>query len=155
MIAATAPRPEDNRLWVRKTTSDGACSAEFPQPAKHEKKLVAGVETDSVSAYLESVDKAFRMSFVETPPDAAALTDEQRLDAVRDAIAQRDFQVVDEKRFTTEGMAGRELEMRHGRFTMRAKLFISGKRNYRMIVTTSDAHDADAARFLGSIRCKA
>jgi len=147
--------------WRRYTTSDGVCSAEFPQPPKEASQSTSRVESKRLSLSLLDVDSYYSLVFSDIPEDSPQATDEERLDSIRDAMpvhaAQngQQFKLVHEERITENGMKGRELEFVTGeKYILRAKVFILGTRIYQMNAVTprSKKEDETTRRFLVSLR---
>jgi hypothetical protein len=143
--------------WTRCTSSDGVCSAEFPREPTHERKTLGGVEFDTLSL-AGSVD--LRFTFSDVPLGAPPATDEERLDAVRDATAASSpngmrYVFVREQSVVEGGVKGRELEFTAGNeWTVLARWFVRGRRLYRAIATVPRAERRSevAARFVQSVR---
>ena len=147
--------PTTERNWQRVTTTDGACSVEFPQPPKHETKLIGGLPTDTQSLYIAAIDQDFRLSAVEIPADAPPATDDQRIDMIRDSmIANKNYVLVGERKLTERAGAGRELELLvNDTHTMRVRVYVSGRRSCRAIIAMPKSSSAeDANHFLESFR---
>jgi hypothetical protein len=150
--------------WSRYATSDGACSAEFPAQPEHETKPTNEVETRQIKLYLDEPDIDFRLSFSDIAADAPPVTDEERLDAIRDAVREglsavsgpkEKNQLVREQKISENGILGRELEFAVGQaLTLRTKVFILNKRIYRIIAVTprNQKYEEATKRFLGSFR---
>jgi hypothetical protein len=144
----------------RYTTSDGACSAEFPAPPEQKTKPVNVVETRQIKLYLDEPDIDFRLSFSDIAADALPVTDEERLDAIRDGLAavsgpKEKNQLVREQKISENGIPGRELEFAVGQaLTLRTKVFILNKRIYRIMAVTprNQKYEEATKRFLGSFR---
>jgi hypothetical protein len=147
--------------WQRYTTSDGVCSAEFPEPPKQGTQTAFGVESDNLTLSRESGAVSYIMAFSNLPAEAPEATVEQRLDAFRDnmpaagAQMRMKYEFVREERITQNEVGGREIEFAAAeRYVVRTKIFIIGRRIYRIIATVPRTRrDAeDTQRFLGSLR---
>jgi hypothetical protein len=147
--------PTIARNWQRVATTDG-CSVEFPQPPKHETKLIAGLPTETQSLYLEAIDQDFRLSAVEIPADAPPATDDQRIDMIRDSMIanSKNYVLVGDRKLTDRAVAGRELELVvNDTHTMRMRIYVSGRRSCRAIIAMpKSSSDQDANHFLESFR---
>jgi hypothetical protein len=147
--------------WKRYTTSDGVCSAEFPQPPKEVSQSTPRAESKRLTLSLPDADIRYSLIFSDIPADTSQATVEERLDSIRDAMpvlaAQKgqQFKLVSEERISENGVKGRELEFAAGeKHTLQAKIFILGTRVYQMNTVTprSKKADEETRRFLDSFR---
>jgi hypothetical protein len=147
--------------WQRHTTSDGLCSAEFPQPPTAATTAPQGIVTTSLSLYLPKPDISFKLTFSEIGENASAATDEERLDTIRDSLpafmSQKGAKCVlmREERISDHGVPGRELEYSiSGTHVFQSKIFILGRRIYRAIIVTPRARkdEENTRHFLDSLR---
>lgn len=147
--------------WRRYTTSDGVCSAEFPEQPKQDTKSALGVESNRLTLSLPGPDIYYMLTFSDIPAGAPPATDEERLDSIRDSMpafgAQMGmkFQFVHEERISENGVPGRDLQFAAGeKHTFRAKVFILDTRIYRIIAVTprSKKEDEETRRFLSSFQ---
>lgn len=158
---AKESRISNSTNWVRYKTSDGICSAEFPQEPKNDKSSAFGLESDSMKLLLKGGAVYYVLSYSELPADAPPATNDERLDALRDglpAMAEANgqkFKFVREQEISVNEVPGREIEFEAGtKFTFRAKVFLHGVKIYRIIAVTprSDSDDASTRHFLDSIQ---
>lgn len=147
--------------WIRYKTSDGICSAEFPEEPKHNKSVAFGIESDNMKLLLNGGATYYILSYSEVPSDAPPATNDERLDALRDGLpamaeaSRQKFKFVREQKISVNEVAGREIEFEAGtKFTFRAKIFLQGVKIYRIIAVTprSDSDDASTRHFLDSIQ---
>lgn len=146
--------------WKRYHTSDGGCSAEFPQPPKEDsQKLASGIESKRLVLYVEDLDILYMLTYSEISPGTPAASDEARLDAIRDNIplvasqSGRELRFVSEEKIVQKGFPGRDLVYSSGvKYFLRNKVFIVKNRLYRMILVTPRGHerDNDSLRFMDS-----
>ncbi len=158
VTAALRTPPSTAPQWQRVSSTDGACSIEFPRAPQHEVKPLGGVPTDVRDAYLEDLDEDFRLSSVDVPAGAPAASDDQRLGAMHDGLIAyanaNGQQVLRDERESEHGRRGVRLDtVVNGKHVMRTRIFVAGGRAYRAIVVTpKDVSSEDADRFLASLR---
>lgn len=147
--------------WRRYTTSDGVCSAEFPEQPNQDTQSALGVVSNRLTLSLRAQEMYYSLSFSDLPAGAPPATDEERLDSLRDAMpafgAQMglEYEFVREDKITESGVAGRDLEFAGGeKYTIRTKVFILGNRIYRVNAVTPQGKkdDEETERFLSSFR---
>jgi hypothetical protein len=154
----SSPHPSN---WQRYRTSDGICSAEFPQPPKEDTNTVFGIESNLLTLYLKPQDLYYTLTFSDIPANAPAATTEERLDSIRDDLpaigAQKGmkYKLIREGKISEKGVIGRELEFTVGdKHTCQIRVFIIGRRVYRVIAVAprGEKGSGDAMRFLESFR---
>jgi len=146
--------------WIRYQTLDTRCSAEFPARPSREKVAMAGGPGDRLSLTWTARDAMYLLTVSDLPAEAPAASDEERLDAIRDGLAQArtpsgdQFRLVREERAVVAGRSVRELELAAGtRRTVRMRLFVWDGRIYRVTADTPPGpEDPDTRWFLVSFR---
>lgn len=153
--------PSPGADWKRYATSDGVCSAEFPEQPQQETQSTLGIEFNRLTHAPSEPDIYYTLSFSDIPAGSPQATDEERLDAIRDSMPASGAQMgmkyrfIHEERISENGVTGRDVEFAAGEKHMfRAKVFILGTRIYRIIgvAPRSQKEQEDARRFLSSFR---
>jgi hypothetical protein len=160
VLESNAPGIPQVSNWKRYATSDGVCSAEFPEQPIESDQSMLGLESKRLVVSLSAARVNYSLVYSTYPLDNGQ-TDEARLDALRDGPpangARQGLPVkfVHEERITEDGVEGREFEYDAGDdLTILAKAFIFGKRAYQMtaVVPRSNKRDGGTVWFLDSIR---
>ncbi len=156
-LAIVAPASD----WTRHTTTDGACSAEFPRPPRHETQTHADVPTDTLELEFEGENARFSLSFSDLSAKDAALPSDELFALLRGVYATTRTPVGAPARLMKEqvledrGFPGREYQFAvEDQLVTRIKVFVSGRRVYRAIAVNPPGADADRAaqRFIDSFR---
>ncbi|MGE5192643.1 MAG: hypothetical protein ACM3U2_09085 [Deltaproteobacteria bacterium] len=155
------PQAPQRTGWRRYTTSDGACSAEFPTPPVRDKQTTFGVESTRLTLRIPGTGDYYMLTFSDVPPDTPPSTDDEKLDAMPDNIqvmgeqAGHQYKLVHADKIVENGIVGREFEFSvDASHTFRTKVFIVGSRIHRIIAVTRQGEQdgPDTARFLSSFR---
>lgn len=153
----TVPAPDG---WVRRPTSDGVCSIEFPQAPERELNP-DGEEADRLEVALPDRNAHFSLTFSEVSAETAALPPEKQFDLLRELFGSKKTpggvapKLVAERAFAEGGFPGREYQFAVGQqLVTRIKVLIRGERIYRAIAVNPPGGkpDRDAQRFIDSFR---
>jgi hypothetical protein len=152
-----APVPS---TWTRYTTTDGACSIEFPEAPKHETQTHDDVTTDTLEVVFADANTRFALSFSDLSTKDAALPPEELFALLRFSYSSKTplgvlTRLVKEQVMEERGFTGREYQFAVGdQFVTRIKVFVSGRRVYRAIAVNppGESADRDAQRFIDSFR---
>ncbi len=144
--------------WSRHATSDGACSAEFPESPQREFNP-DGEEADRLRTALPDRNADYSLTFSDLSPADAARPHDDVFNDLR-AIYGRSKggpapRLMTERVLTEGGTPGREYQFAVGdQFVTRIKVFVRGPRVYRAIAVhpPGAALDRDAQRFVDSFR---
>ncbi len=146
--------------WSRHTTTDRACSIEFPQAPRHEVNP-DGEEADRLEVALTGRNAHYSLTFSDVSPESAALPIDKQFDLLRDIFGSRQApggtppRLLKELVINERGFPGREYQFVVGhQFVTRIKVFISGPRIYRAIAVNppDPKTERDAQRFIDSLR---
>jgi hypothetical protein len=150
-----ATRPPD---WTRHTSSDGACSAEFPiaptrETAEDDAHRMEATRTEKNASYTLTYSDLSDKD-AEEPPDVVFALLRAKFVLAR-ATPGAPVKMIRDRTIVEGGHEGREYQFTVGdKLVSRIKVFRAGRRVYRAIaVNPPDAVlDADAQRFLESLR---
>ena len=151
-------RPADG--WSRHSTTDGACSAEFPHAPQHEVQSAPGDNGESLNMADSSHNTNYSLTFSDLSAKDAARPIDEQFDDIRDIFMGASPGgttpvLLDERVLVENGFPGREYRIAVGhRFVTRIKVFINGSRVYRAIAVNPPDIELDrkSQRFIGSFR---
>ncbi len=151
------PAPQAAEEWARRTTSDGACSAEFPLAPKRD----TADDGDRLEYAREDRGTSCLLAFSDLSEKDAAEPSDVVFALLRAKYvltrtpAGAPVKLVRDRTIVEGGYEGREYQFAVGdQFVSRIKVFVNGRRVYRVIaVNPPDATlDRDAQRFIDSFR---
>lgn len=147
--------------WTRHATADGACSAEFPEPPRHEVQTRDDITTDTLEVEFKDRNAHFSLSYSDLSAKDGALPPDELFALLRGVYATTKTPVGSPARLLKEqvlderGFPGREYQFGVGdQLVTRIKVFVSGRRVYRAIAVNPPgaSADRDAQRFIESFR---
>ncbi len=146
--------------WSRHTTTDGACSVEFPHAPQREVLSTPGDNGESLNVADTSRNTHYSLTFSDlSGKDAARPLDEQ-FDDIREIFMGKSPSgttplLLNERVLNEHGFPGREYHIAVGhQFVTRIKVFINGSRVYRAIAVNPPDIELDrkSQRFIDSFR---
>ncbi|VTR92626.1 unnamed protein product [Gemmata massiliana] len=149
------PRTADG--WSRHTTTDGACSVEFPHAPEHD--VGSEGEENRLVVSLSGRNVNYSLTFSDVP-EWTGIPLEEQFNKLREHYMGKSSGsttplLLDERVLTENGFPGREYHIAVGhQFVTRIKVFINGSRVYRAIaVNPPDIElDSKSQRFIDSFR---
>lgn len=153
------PAAPDN--WQRFSTADGVCSIEFPAPPTPTNQQVERVASTGMSLALQGKNSYFALTHSDETEGDPTLTDDQRLDLIRDNFPEAghqigvDYELIREQKITLNGQTGRAWDFDAGKkHSVRMRVFFIGTHCYRVIaaVPRKDKDSEQTNRFLNSFQ---